>query len=120
MNLRNTKKRMSGENTSKESLEYNEMEWNVKNFGFDPSQLFKLCQNFMNPHHPRHSCRNFDPCHFYLTRAKIFWTHIIHASHAKTSNYATFFDRRQKILKPTPPTPHMNPRTYSAHDTHAI
>ena len=50
---------MSGRNTFKGYLQYNEKERNIKNIVFDSHQLFDSSQNFdprqnfMDPHHPR-------------------------------------------------------------------
>ena len=77
MNMRNTKRRMSVTNTSKENLQYNEKERDTTNIVFEPRQLFDPRQNFMDLRHPRQNLthailfffffdprRNFiNPCH---------------------------------------------------------
>ena len=65
MNIRNTKRRMSGTNTCKEHLQYNEQERKVKLITF--GQL----QNSMNPRHLRQNSTRITleyphsnyPCH---------------------------------------------------------
>ena len=54
MNIRNTTRRISGRNTFKEHLVYNEKERNVKNINiaFEPHQMFDQCKNFIDPFTP--------------------------------------------------------------------
>ena len=51
MNIRNTKRSMSGTNTYKEHLQCNEKKWNIKNIDivFDPRQLFDFFSKFYRP-----------------------------------------------------------------------
>ena len=78
---------MNEKNTYKEHLQDNEKEQNVKNLVFDPCQVFKPCQNFVESHHSRYRRHflwklygptpvtpKFDPLH---PR-----THNTHATHA--------------------------------------
>ena len=72
MKIRNTKRQMSGMNTYKEHLLYNEKKRNVKNIDiiFDPRQFFDTCKNFMDPCQPRHPSQIMDPRHFFDSRQK--------------------------------------------------
>ena len=56
MNIRNTKRRMSGTNTYKENLLNNKQKQNVNNINiaFEPLETFKPCGTFMDSRHPRH------------------------------------------------------------------
>ena len=78
---------MSGPNTHKEHLQYNEKERNVKSIVFDPCQLFDPYKTFMRPTHTSHANHakiltkfyrstlltpKFRHTQFFLTRAKIF------------------------------------------------
>ena len=112
MNTRNTKRRMSGMNTYKEHLQYNEKERNVKNVVFDPRQLFDRCQNFvdsrhpchprqnfdgresfMDPRHPRHPPQNFDPQNLFAPRQNLMKPHhttaSTHPCHLRHPRYLT-------------------------------
>ena len=59
MNVRNTKKLISGTNPYKEHLHYNEKEQNIKNIVFDPRQLFDPCQTFMDSSNPHYLRQNY-------------------------------------------------------------
>ena len=114
MNIRKTRRRVLGTNTYKEHLQYKEKEQNIKNIVFDPFQLFDRCQSFIEPCYPRYSRQKFDPRYFFLTHAKILWTDATHATHAKFSVHAVFFDPRQKLLN------QCHRRTHTTHASQAI
>ena len=87
---------MSGANTNKEHLQYNEKSRNVKNIVFDPRQLFDPCKSFMDLRHPRYPRQHFDPNQNIMDP---------HTTHAKISTHAILFDSYQNFMDPRHP-PH--------------
>lgn len=100
---------MSGANTYKDHLQYNKKERNVKNIVF----VFDQCQNFMDPHLPRHPRRNFDPRQNFIDP---------HPSSHLQENFDPlhFFWPALKLFEPMPPAPPANLSTYATHAIHAI
>ena len=52
MNIRNTKRRMSGTNTNKEHLQYKKRDGSKEDC-FKPMPIFRPMTKFMDPRHPR-------------------------------------------------------------------
>ena len=76
---------MSGTNTYKKHLQYNEKEGNVKNIVLDPHKLFCPYHNFIVPHHLLHPLQFYGPTPStpptpkLRVHAKILLTHATHA-----------------------------------------
>ena len=68
---------MSGMNTYKEHLLYNEKEQNVKNINtfFEARQLFDPCKNFMGLQHPSplHQHQSFDSRQYFMNPRHFFF-----------------------------------------------
>ena len=107
MNIRNTKRQMSGTNTYKEHLLYNEKKRNVKNIDivFDPRQFFDTYKNFMDPCQPRHQRQILDPRHFLDQRQKFMSPRLPRKNLTNATN------------EPTHPR---HQRTHASRATHAI
>lgn len=73
--------------TYKEYLRRNEKEQNELNVAFDPRQMFNLCKNFMDLHHPPHQRQNFidprHPCRNFMNLSHLF-QNLTHATHETT------------------------------------